>query len=127
MAFMDFTSTPIWQKSLHLLIHIYQLSKKFPPDERFSITSDLRRSANSVLHNFAEGYGRFGNKDKSRFYKISRGSAYEAISQISVSYHLNYISKQDKDLLIEGYKEIILEEDKLIKAVEGRDNLTIKK
>jgi four helix bundle protein len=120
MSFTDFRAMPIWQKGLHLLLHVYQITKRFPPEEQFGITSDLRRSANSVLHNFGEGFGRFENKDKSRFYKISRGSAYEAISQITVSFYLKYISCEDQDMLIRGYKELIAEEDSLIKAVEGR-------
>jgi four helix bundle protein len=49
----------------------------FPPDERFALTDDLKRAANSVVHNLAEGYGRFEARDKTRFYKIARGSAYE--------------------------------------------------
>ena len=80
----------------------------------------MRRSANSVVHNVAEGFGRFENKDKSRFYKISRGSAYEIISQSHASHFLNFVKKEEKEFLIEGYKEIIDEADRLIKSVETR-------
>ena len=45
------------------------------------MTSDMRRASNSDMHNIAEGYDKYENKDKTRFYKISRGSAYELISQ----------------------------------------------
>ena len=72
------------------MVRVYQITRPFPPEEKFGITSDMRRAANSVVHNLAEGFGRFENKDKSRFYKISRGSAYEIISQTLASYALQY-------------------------------------
>ncbi len=86
--FRDFTSMSVWQKAFKLLLEVYKVTKRFPDDERLGMISDMRRAGNSVLHNIAEGYGRFENKDKSRFYKISRGSAYELISQTFASYTL---------------------------------------
>jgi four helix bundle protein len=120
MAFRDFTVKPIWQKGLALLIEIYQVTKTFPDEERYGMVSDMRRAANSIIHNFAEGFGRFENRDKSRFYKISRGSAYEIISQTFASYHLAYITTSKKEELIHRCMEIIDEEDLLIKSVESR-------
>lgn len=120
MAYHDFTAMPVWQHALHLLVRVYAITKNFPPEEKYGMTSDMRRSANSVLHNIAEGYGRYENKDKSRFYKISRGSAYEIISQSLASYILNYMMAEEKVELHLGYKGIIDELDKLIKTVEER-------
>ena len=111
---------PVWQKAFRLSIRIYEITNSFPKEEKYGLTSDIRRAANSVCHNLAEGYGRFENKDKSRFYKISRGSAYELISQTLVSHGLHYMSTQDKDELILGYKEIINQIDCLTMAVEKR-------
>ena len=62
----------VWQKAFALLRDIYKIARTFPLDEKYALTDDLRRSANSVVHNVAEGYGRFEPKDKTRFYKISR-------------------------------------------------------
>ena len=76
MAYKDFTSMPVWQKALKLLIEVYQLTRKYPDHEKYGLVSDMRRAANGVLHNIAEGYGRYKNKDKTHFYKISRGSGY---------------------------------------------------
>lgn len=70
----------VWQKTFNLLIKVYELTKSFPKEERYGIISDIRRSANSVVHNIAEGFGRYEKKYKTRFYKISRGSIYEIIS-----------------------------------------------
>jgi four helix bundle protein len=54
----DFRDMGVWQKSFLLLIDIYSIIKKFPADERFALTDQLKRAANSVVHNLAEGYGR---------------------------------------------------------------------
>lgn len=123
MAYKDFTLMPVWQKALKLLVRVYQITRRFPAEEKFGITADMRRAANSVVHNLAEGFGRFENKDKSRFYKISRGSAYEIISQTLASYILQYLISDEKDELLNGYKEIIYEEDLLIKSVETRSKI----
>jgi four helix bundle protein len=120
MAFKDFTGMPVWQKGLKLLLEVYRVTKNFPDAEKFGMTSDMRRAANSILHNIAEGFGRYENKDKSRFYKISRGSSYELISQTIASYELRYLRLNDKNSLVMDTKEIIDELDKIIKSVESR-------
>jgi len=111
----------VWKKAFELLLNIYKVSKDFPKEEKFGMTSDIRRAANSVVHNISEGFGRYGKLDKTRFYKISRGSAYELISQIMVSFALDFISDKEKEMdLIQGYKEVINELDSLINAVENQ-------
>lgn len=74
MAFDDFTKMHVWQMAFQLLIKIYEITKKFPSEEKFGLVSDMRRAANSIVHNIAEGFGRYEPRDKTRFYKISRGS-----------------------------------------------------
>ena len=120
MAFKDFTAMPVWQKALKLLLEVYRGTKNFPDSEKFGMTSDMRRAANSILHNIPEGYGRFENKDKTRFYKISRGSCYELISQSIASFELRYLCQEDQDLIIISAKDIIDELDKIIKSVENK-------
>jgi four helix bundle protein len=120
MEFHDFTTMPIWQRGMVLLLEIYEVTKTFPPEEKYGLSADMRRAVNSIIHNFAEGFGRFGNKDKSRFYKISRGSAYELISQLFACEALHYITYAKKRSLVDQCIEIIQEEDRLIKAVESR-------
>ena len=120
MAYKDFVDLSVWKKSFDLLISIYEYSKTFPKEERFGLTADIRRSANSVVHNVAVGFGRYEKRDKTRFYKISRASAYEIISQVLVSSALLYIQNKQKELLVKGYKEVINELDMIIKSVETR-------
>lgn len=73
MSYNDFTDMPVWQKIFDLLGRIYSVTKVFPYDERFGLTSDMRRSANSITHNIAvptRRDGRFEPRDKIRFYPI---------------------------------------------------------
>ena len=119
MAYKDFTSLPVWQKASKLLLLVYRVTESYPDTEKYGMVSNMRRAANSVTDNIAEGFGRYENKDKSRFYKISRGSSYELISQTLTSFNLMYISTADKNELME-YKDVINELDKIIKTVESR-------
>ncbi len=86
----------------------------------------MRRSANSITHNIAEGFGRFESKDKTRFYpqdavhKISRGSSYELISQLMVSVALSYISEKTRNALVRSTRDIIEELNALIKTLESK-------
>ena len=114
----DFRDMPVWQKAFVLLIEVYQTIKRFPADERFALTDDLKRAANSVVHNLAEGYGRYEPKDKTRFYKIARGSAYESMSQILVAESQQYLNSEISEDLIKRYKETIEEIDALIYSLE---------
>ena len=116
--FNDFRDMSVWQKAFKLLMEIYTIIKLFPSEEKYALTSDLRRAANSVVHNIAEGYGRFESRDKTRFYKISRGSAYEAMSQILVANNQKYISSEKTDDFINKYKETIDELSALIRSLE---------
>ncbi len=118
MTYSDFTQMPVWQKAFKYLVSVYKLTKDYPSEEKFGFISDMRRAANSVAHNVAEGFGRYGPLDKTRFYKISRGSSYELISQILVSYRLDFIAEDDKRELENGYRSIIDELDALIKSIE---------
>ena len=119
MAFADFRDFPVWQKASEMICEVYRLTSEFPKNEQFILSSNMRRAANSVGHNIAEGYGRFERRDKTRFYKIARGSAYELISQISVAAKLGFL-KENQNTVINRYTTIISELDKLIKTIECR-------
>jgi len=116
--FNDFRDMGVWQKAFHLLIGVYDLIKRFPNDERFALTDQLKRAANSVVHNLAEGYGRYEPKDKTRFYKIARGSAFETMSQILVAETQNYLDTETSENMVERYKNVIEEINALIHHLE---------
>jgi four helix bundle protein len=78
----DFKKLKVWQKSHQLVQAVYNETSKFPEDERFGLTSQLRRAAASIPANLAEGCGRRTDRELDRFVRISLGSATE------LEYHL---------------------------------------
>ena len=108
MSYEDFTQMPVWQSAFNLTLNIYKITKSFLSDERFGLISDMRRAANSIAHNIAEGFGRYETRDKTRFYKISRGSAYELMSQILISNGLSYIQEIQKNTTTESCKTLLV-------------------
>jgi four helix bundle protein len=121
MKYNDFREFPVWKKAYELVLNIYKMTANFPVDERFGIISDMRRAVNSITSNVAEGYGRFENKDKTRFYKIARGSATELQSQILISFGLGFIKNiKERDDLFNQVLTIIEELNNLIKTIESR-------
>ncbi len=72
-----FTELKVWQRAHALVLEIYRVSAAFPPDERFGVTSQLRRAATSIPTNIAEGSRRQGPQEYSRFLNIAQSSAAE--------------------------------------------------
>lgn len=109
----------IWQKSMKLVTMIYEITKTFPDDERFGLTSQMRRCSVSVPSNIAEGWGRLSRKNYIQFLRISRGSLYELETQILITKQLNYIndSKEVESLIIEISKML----NSLIKKLEEKN------
>jgi four helix bundle protein len=85
----------VWKESMDLVKKVYQITKTFPKDELYGLTSQIRRCAVSVPSNIAEGSARNSNKEYIRFLNISAGSLAELDTQLIISLELNYIS-QDK-------------------------------
>ena len=81
----------VWKKSIGLVSEIYLLTKKFPPDELYGLTSQMRRAAVSVPSNIAEGAARGSSKEFSRFLSISLGSLAEMETQLLIAENLNYL------------------------------------
>lgn len=67
MTIESFENLRVWQESQNLAVEIYTVTKQFPKDELFAITSQLRRSASSISANIAEGFGRVSKNDKLHF------------------------------------------------------------
>lgn len=95
MAVHDFEDLTVWQKAMDLAVEVYRLTERFPPDERYNLTSQLRRAAGSVSANIAEGNGRGGTRDYVNFLSHSRGSLNETRSRLILSHRLGFISKTE--------------------------------
>ena len=78
---------------------MYKISKHFPEDERFGLTSQLRRAAVSIEANIAEGYRKIGKVDKLRFLNIAQGSLEECRNYHILAKDLNYISDEEYEQL----------------------------
>lgn len=102
----DFRQLRVWEKAHELVLKIYRISRTFPDEEKFGISSQLRRSAASVPTNIAEGCGRNGDPDFARFLSIAAGSASETEYHILLSYDLGYIGKEDYLELSEKITEV---------------------
>jgi len=78
----------VWKKSMNLCESVYQLTEQFPKEERYGLTSQMRRSAVSVPSNIAEGAGRNSPKEFNQFLGISLGSLFELETQLELSARL---------------------------------------
>ena len=111
----------VWQKSMNLVTLLYQLTKQFPDDEKFGLTSQIKRSSVSIPSNIAEGYGRSSRKEYVRFLEIARGSLYEFQTQLEIATNLNFIdivaTKEIFELGIEVEKML----NSLIKKLKSID------
>src|ERR1700730_6582746 len=87
-----FTDLIVWQRSHALVLQVYRLTMSFAPDERFGLTSQLRRAALSVPTNIAEGSKRQTNPEYARFLNIAEGSLAETEYLLMVSRDLGYLS-----------------------------------
>jgi four helix bundle protein len=83
-----------WKQSLLLIKEIYVLTKTFPKEELFGITSQLRRAAISVASNIAEGSSRKSSAERKRFYEIARSSVVEIDTQLEISLQIGYLEKE---------------------------------
>ena len=81
----------VWQKAMELVRLVYQVTRRFPVDERFALTDQLRRAVVSIPSNIAEGNGRGSNKDYAHFLSIARGSLYETMTQLRIAKDLGYL------------------------------------
>lgn len=97
----SYKNLKIWGDAMSLAVEIYSLSKKFPEDEIFGITSQLRRAVVSISSNIAEGSSRSSKKDYTRFIDISIGSLHETENLLELSYKLEYLTKNDYDKIVE--------------------------
>lgn len=97
-----FEDLVVWQESQELAVMVYKISKNFPKEEQFGITSQLRRAASSVSANIAEGFGRKSTKDKIHFLVIAYGSLLETKNFLYLAEKLKYITpEQIKPLLLQ--------------------------
>ena len=98
--YKKYTDLNVWKEARQFVTEIYSISRTFPKDEQFGLTTQIRRCAISIPSNIAEGCGRNHKKDSIQFFYIARGSLYEAETQLFVSSDLHYITKEDLESIL---------------------------
>ena len=110
----------IWKRSKDLAVIIYGITTKFPKEELYGLTSQVRRSSISIPSNIAEGWGRDSDKNFSNFLKIAKGSLYELETQLIIAAELNYFENSK-------YEELSAEINELSKMIVSLINKIEKK
>ena len=111
-----------WQKARVFINHVYSVTKEFPTEERYGLTSQFQRAAVSIAANIAEGYKRMGRDDKVRFFNYSQGSLEECRCYIYLSCDFSYISQdvasqmigeiEETSKVLNGYMNAIVNRNK---------------
>ena len=81
-SFRDLT---VWQKSIQMSVAVYRLTREFPREELYGLTSQMRRATVSVASNIAEGHGRLGTNEYRQFLGVARGSNFELQTQLEIA------------------------------------------
>lgn len=99
-AFKSYRDLEVWKKAMELAREVYKVTAKFPAEERFGLTNQIRRAVVSVSSNLAEGHARATAADFSRFISISMGSVAELETQLLLSSYLGYLGQNDLERLL---------------------------
>lgn len=90
-----FEDLRVWQIAHKISIETFELTKRFPSDEKYRLKDQMIRSSRSISDNIAEGYGRFHYQENTQYCRQSRGSAYELINQLITAFDCDYISEEE--------------------------------
>lgn len=109
----SFRDLIVWQKSMQLVVGIYEITKKMPIEEKYGLTNQLRRAVVSVPSNIAEGWGRKSRGHYVQFLRIASGSLCETDTQLELAVRLSYF--QEKDVVT--LKGQLLEMEKMLRSL----------
>ena len=97
----DFKDLKVWQESMTLVREIYRVTKLFPKDEQFILSSQMKRAAISIPSNIGEGFRRKHNKEYKQFINIALGSSAELETQLVLAKDLSFIRNDDLSKILE--------------------------
>ena len=109
----------VWEKSVELVSEVYKLTIKFPIQEQYGLTSQIRRSAISVPSNISEGVARTSKSETIRFLDIARASLVELDTQIEIAVKLDYLRNSDTIILSEMINHTFAMLSKFIKSIKN--------
>ena len=96
----------VWQKAMELVERVYRMTKAFPKDERFGLTSQIQRAAVSIPSNIAEGHARSSKKEYRNFLSMAQGSTAEVETQTMIAVRLAYVSETQTETVMGLLDEI---------------------
>ncbi len=118
----NYKELKVWQKAYQLCVEIYKITKNFPKEERYGLTSQIRRAAVSVPSNIAEGYGRKTTPEYIQALYIAYGSNCELETQLLLSGDLDYIKGENLKKLQNDIGEVERMLKGLIKSLKEKDS-----
>lgn len=101
----NFKNLKVWQKGFQIATSTYKITKKFPAEEKFGLTSQMNRASISITSNIAEGSSRRSEKDYFRFLEIALGSCFELESQLLISIELGFVESEQANSLLQNIDE----------------------
>ena len=110
----------VWQKAYNFTLDLYRVTRCFPKEELYGLTSQMRRAAISITSNIAEGFGRSGAKEKDQFFAIAHGSLYETESQVLIAQGVGYLTEDEARALLTQLDEVSRMLQKLRKVNKER-------
>ncbi len=108
---------PVWKLAMEIAVEVFNLTVPLPKSEDYALTSQIRRSAESISSNISEGFGRSTSPDKKKFYVISRGSLYETKNHLIYGHKVNYFDTAEIEPIYKKIETVIHELNKLIKSL----------
>ena len=102
----SFRDLLVWQKAIALVTQVYVVTRSFPSEERYGLTSQIRRAAVSVPSNIAEGQGRNSRKEFLQFLGIARGSLQEVETQVRLAMRFHYLTGERGSAIVDAIAEV---------------------
>ena len=120
----NYKKLKVWEDAHKFTINIYNITRKFPNNEQYGLTSQIRRSSSSIPTNIVEGCGQLDNGNLIRFLGIAKDTAFETEYQLLLAKDLNYITKEEYKFLMAKIQSIIHMLIALIKSLKNLKPVT---
>jgi len=119
----SFEDLTVWQDAREFTNKIYMLTKKFPKEELYGLTSQIRRATISIMSNIAEGFDRRSDKELTNFLSMSRASSSEVQNDLYIALDLNYISQDEFNKIYQEVKKIAKQINGLMTYLKPKNDL----
>jgi four helix bundle protein len=117
----NFNDLDVWRKAHTLTLDVYEVTKRFPREEIFGLTSQLRRASSSIAANLTEGCGRKSDPELRRFVHLARGSASELEYHLLLARDLTFLSDEDFKRMSKACDEVSRMLNSLSTSVKGKN------